>query len=534
MASLDESVILELGTVPIPGGAPCGVDAAEDELYIAVMAEMPKLDRIDADEPDWMSMTENATKLLRTKSKDIEIASAMGHALFKKHSYAGLAAALGMLDGMVRQSWDDTFPKRPRRRKARIEALASRFVDGQWLRDNPPKPSDFDGLDLCVARAESLKAAITERMPDDPPDFRKFLDGLKGHASQRPKPAASAAPPASTTSPAADPNASASATVPGGASMQPVGEIEHEEVAKKAILNATAFLRKKDPTNPVPYAAMRALKWSGFKLPTNENAKFKIPPPESSLVTGMSQQFSNQSWAPLLGRAEGAFRAGHPLWLDLQRYICGAMEGLGPTYENARLAVLAQTSELVSRLGDGLFELRFSDDTPLCSGETKLWIESVASAKKPEGGGGSAASAGSAGSNGLLTQALEKARKLTSSGKIREAILELQTGQSACTQRRDRFLWKFRIAELCLDAQRVTLAAPLLEELFAEIERFHISEWEPSLAVQVAQALYRCRKAAMKSQKSPSPEALAGIRDSFAWLCQLDPLAALAVEPKAK
>ncbi len=525
MPSFDETPILELGTSPIPGGSPCGVDAAEDELYIAVMAEMPKLDRIDAEDPDWVSMTDNATRLLQTKSKDIEIASAMGHALFKKHSYAGLAAALGMLDGLVRQFWDDAFPKRPRRRKARIEALASRFVDGQWFRDNPPKPADFDALDLCVTRADALKASLVERMPDEPPDFRKFLDGLKGHAGKRPKPAAAPPPPPAPS--ATEPGAAAS---PGAPAMPPVGEIEHDEVAKKAILNATAFLRKNDPTNPVPYAAIRALKWSGFKLPTNDNAKFKIPPPESALVSGMSLQFSNQSWEPLLGRAEGAFRAGHPLWLDLQRYICGAMEGLGPTYENARLSVLAQTSELVSRLGDGLFELRFSDDTPLCSGETKLWIESAASSKKTNCGGGAATGAG----NGLLTEALEKARKLTSSGKIREAILELQTGQLVCTQRRDRFLWKFRIAELCLDAQRVTLAAPLLEELFAEVERFHIAEWEPSLAVQVAQALYRCRKAVMQSQKPPSPEAMAGIRDSFAWLCQLDPVAALAVEPAAK
>jgi hypothetical protein len=51
------------------------------------------------------------------------------------------------------------------------------------------------------------------------------------------------------------------------------------------------------------------------------------------------------------------------------------------------------------------------------------------------------------------------------------------------------------------------------------------------LAVAVAQTLYRCRKSLTMSEKAPTPEALQRVRESFAWLCQLDPLAALAAEP---
>ncbi len=526
MASLDETSILELGTSPIPGGSPCGIDAAEDELYIAVMAEMPKLDRIDAEEPDWRTLERNATTVLNTKSKDIEIAAAFGHALFKRYSYAGLAGALGLLDGLVRQFWDDSFPKRPRRRKARIEALATRFVDGQWFRDNPPKPGDFDALDMCVSRGEALKEALTERMPDEPPDFRKFMDGLKGLAGKRPK---VAAPPPLAASASTAP-ASEGAPTPAPAGDAPVvGAIDSASGAEIAVLKAADFLRKKDPTDPVAYAALRAVKWAGIDLPPTSGPG--IPSPASFATDWMKEQLGKQAWGPLLERAEEMFRNGYPLWLDLQRLVGVSMEGLGPTYEEARTQVVAHTSALVARLGEGVFSIKFEDGTPACSGETKLWLDSIATSQSSAGGSGGASMGGA---NGELTEALEKARKLTSSGKIREAILKLQAGQFVCSQRRDRFLWKFRIAELCLDSQRITLAAPLLEELFAETERFQIAEWEPSLAVQVAQALYRCRKAASQVEKPPSPEALAGVRDSFAWLCQLDPVAALAVEPAAK
>ena len=87
---------------------------------------------------------------------------------------------------------------------------------------------------------------------------------------------------------------------------------------------------------------------------------------------------------------------------------------------------------------------------------------------------------------------------------------------------------------MCFDSKRLQLAAPLLEGCYDEIQRFGIHEWEPSLAVDVAQTLYRCRKSLISAEKSPPKESIEKVRDSFAWLCQLDPLAALAAEPAGK
>jgi type VI secretion system protein VasJ len=521
MPTFDENPILELGKGPIPGAEACGAEVSEDEEYIAVGAEMSGVDRIEADEPDWYKIEEYAANILRSKSKDIEVAAWLGHALFKRHSYAGLSAALALLTELVRNFWDNSFPARPRRRKARIEALANRFVDQQWFRDNKPKADDFDALDACVTRAEELKTALTEKMPDEPPDFRKFIRGLKSHAGMRPKPAAPAAAPATEGGAPAAPAA-------GGGAGFAAGEIADQSGAVNAMLAACTFLRKTDITDPIPYAVARVLKWSKISLPASDDAKFQIQPPENSLVEALAHQLTNGVWEHLLKNAEGAFRSGDPLWLDLQRYVCAAMTGLGSTYDRAREAVIAQTAGLVNRLGDGLFELRFRNGTSLCGGETKVWIETDVA---PAQGG---ASGGAGTSNGRLSEASKKARKLAGSGKLKEALKELHDGLLTCTQRRDRFLWRLRIAQLCYETQRLQLAAPLLEECHDEIRRFHIDEWEPSLAVDVAQTLYRCRKSVTMSEKVPAQEALQRVRDSFAWLCQLDPLAALAAEPSGK
>ena len=157
-------------------------------------------------------------------------------------------------------------------------------------------------------------------------------------------------------------------------------------------------------------------------------------------------------------------------------------------------------------------------------------LESEVNAAQVGGGGGGGGSAG----NGQLDEATAKARKLAGGGKLKEGLRELQEGLATCTQRRDRFMWRLRIAQLCFEAKKLQLSASLLEDCAGEIRRYHIDEWEPVLAVDVAQTLYKCRKTLTLADKAPAPEALQSVRDSFTWLCQLDPLAALAAEPSGQ
>jgi type VI secretion system protein VasJ len=520
MANFDENLIIELGKTPIQGANPCGTDVAESEEYIFVMGELAKLDRIEIGEPDWYRVEEACRGLLRSQAKDVELAVALGLALFQRSSYVGLAAVLGLLHGLVTHFWEGLYPERPRRRKTRMEFLTDRFTEGGWFSAHQPKPEDFDALDLCVSRIEALKAVLTEKMPDDPPDFGKFARAIKELAARRPK--AAAGPEAATGEGSATTSGAAGATFS-------AGEVADRSGAVNAVFSAVTFLRKTDPTDPVPYALVRVIKWAKIALPTTDAAKYQIDPPEAAMVEALSHQFSKGLWENLLKNAEAAFRASDPLWLDLQRYVCAAMKGLGAPYEKAEQTITGLTAGLVRRLGEGTFELKFRNGLPLCGGETRLWIEAELAAS---GRGGRSAAAGAA--NGKLDEASQKAKQLAAGGKLKEALEELQAGLAGCTQRRDRFLWRLRIAQLCFDAQRLQLAGPLLEECHDEVQRFGIRDWEPALAVDAAQTLYRCRKSLMASEKAPPPEAVEKVRDSFAWLCQLDPLAALAAEPSGK
>ena len=526
MAQIDENSFLELGRSPIPGPQPCGADVADDPDYIFVDVEIAKLDRIEADEPDWHSIVRSATNLLKSKTKDIDIASAMGIALYKIHGYAGLAAWLGMASEMVRHFWEGLFPQRPRRRKAAIESVTDKFGEGGWFVENPPKAEvDFDALDLCATRIVELEALLTEKLPEDGPDFKKFTRKLTDLCALRPKPAAETA--ASGAAPPSEGGGVAAGGGGGGGGVA-VGEIGDARAAVSAVMKASAFLRQADASDPLPYAFIRAIKWSKIELPTSDASKYQIDPPESSTLETLQHQYGKQLWENLLKNAEAAFRTADPLWLDLQRYVCAALRGSGPSFSKAYEVVVTETAGLVRRLGDGLFDLRFKTGQPLCDGETRMWIEAeCASGESGKSG------AGVSEANGKLAEACDKARKFVASGKLKEGLAELQAGLAGATQRRERFLWRLQIAQLCFDAQRLQLASPLLEECHQEVQRHGIDEWEPSLAVYVAETLYRCRKSLISAEKSPSPAAIEKLKDSFAWLCQLDPVAALSAEPSA-
>lgn len=521
MALLDEQSIIGLGTNPVPGAEPCGADVADDPDYIFVDVEVAKLDRIESGDPDWHSIIRSATNLLTSKSKDIDMAAGLGLALFKVHGYAGLAAWMALTTELVRNFWDGLFPPRPRRRKAAIESVLDKFGEHDWFIEHPAKTeSDFDALDLCATRVAELETLLKEKLPDDEPEFKKFLRKLADQQALRPKPAEAAAPAAAPSGGGAAPSGE------GGALA--ATEIDDARGAVTAVMKAASFLRKADPADPLPYAFIRAIKWSKIELPTSDATKYQIDPPEASTLETLQHQSSKQLWENLLKNAEAAFRVADPLWLDLQRYVCSALRGLGGSYQNAYDAVLSATAGLVRRLGEGLYDLKFKTGQPLCDGETRMWIEAECAAGPSGGGGGGAGDA-----NGKLSEARDKARKFVASGKLKEGLAELQSGLAAATQRRDRFLWRLQIAQLCFDAQKLQLAGPLLEECHDEVQRHGISEWEPSLAVHVAETLYRCRKSLISAEKSPSPAAVEKVRDSFAWLCQLDPVTALSVEPSS-
>jgi type VI secretion system ImpA family protein len=76
---------------------------------------------------DWPGLIKLAGDTLATRSKDLQIAVRLVEALTVRHGYAGLAAGLTLLTGLVDGYWDSAHPK-PSGRK-----LADRLSPFEWL-----------------------------------------------------------------------------------------------------------------------------------------------------------------------------------------------------------------------------------------------------------------------------------------------------------------------------------------------------------------------------------------------------------------
>jgi type VI secretion system protein ImpA len=110
---------------PIEGDNPAGVDLRQDfsptSAYYRLRdarAEARAAERaMDATPeettvpPQWRTIEDLAAKALEAQSKDLEVAAWYTEALLRHHGFAGLAAGIKVMHGLVEAFWDSLYPR---------------------------------------------------------------------------------------------------------------------------------------------------------------------------------------------------------------------------------------------------------------------------------------------------------------------------------------------------------------------------------------------------------------------------------------
>ena len=143
--------------VPVAGELPAGPSMRYDPQYLAIRGareeEDPRLPMREWERPlkkaDWRVVTDNATAILRSRSKDFQVAAWLCEAWTHQHQLKGFLAAVTLITGLVEQYWDTAHPQ--------IEADddESRIAPLYWMNENLPRV-----LMLCVPLMH-----LPERMP---------------------------------------------------------------------------------------------------------------------------------------------------------------------------------------------------------------------------------------------------------------------------------------------------------------------------------------------------------------------------------
>jgi type VI secretion system protein VasJ len=521
-----------IGSSPIRPDAPTGASVRDDPAFEKLAAEIGKLEALSGNTSvNWKTVTSLSMLILKEKSKDLLVAAYLCMGLLEEQGYNGLLDGLTSLHAMIESFWPTLYPE-AKRKQGRINALI-------WLSEKGatrlPK-GESAAITAVIEKIALIDKLLSEKIGEP------FLGQLRRAAeeslqnSAEPEAPASAEP--SLPSPASEGgggNASESAS-----SAKPISSVaDAEHVLREAshqIQKAAALIQDADHTHPWPYRAVRALIWLKIEtLPAHNNEnETMISPPRPDMAEHFEALVSQGAWKALLSKVESQFLES-PFWLDLHYFSDLALSHLGSSTQSGRQAVMGELTTLLRRLPK-LTELKFSDETPFASDETKAWIEKELDAAIA--GGGAAAEQKPQGGAQLDDPTANVSKKLFEmfrQDQIKEALAFFQEEIAACQSERKQFLLRALLARACLDAgikDARVLSVALSQLDILDRESVVLSSWEPALYIDFLQTFWHLLNLAFKETKQPDfSERMEVV---YRRLARIDPVCAYQLEKVKK
>ena len=500
-----------LATQPITGDQPAGEDARYEPEYASILEEIEKLSFSGQGTPvSWVAVEKNALVVLAEKSKDFQIASYLGVALWQNHGLDGLANGIQVLAGLLENFWETGWPalKRIRGRVNAIDWWHERtygFLQEQGTSGTPVPAERHRELLALIARLDELVGSL---MPDASP--LRDLTAAAGRLNV----AREAAPPDSPASQELPPEQLAPEQPPQPASQTQTGQQPEAQPQKAAPVQTApaqaapvqaapaqaapdtgdvallfrhfaaaghAYLapaRGANPSRAMLWQLSRLLVWGGITaLPAATEGETLLPVPDMGILERARQKLgAPESTLQAALEAEDFFVTA-PFCLDSQEIIHTALLALGPDFADAAAAVAGETASFVSHLA-GVENLTFTDGTPFASPGTIAWLRGLGQPGAPKAAGPAA---------GFASGPVSGPVSGLASGNTAPASLlaELQNLERTRTgSLLDNLRLNVRQLRLLWEHGQTTAAIPLAEALFLEITGRDLDSWDPPLALE--------------------------------------------------
>ncbi len=476
--------LVELAKTPVFKDSFAGNDVRFSNEFEALERELAKAQALyENAQVDWFVVQESSEALLRDQSKDLRVGVWLTWALYRRESFAGLLAGLGLLHHLCKHHWEHIHPLKLRTRGAAIGWLLSRL--DQVLSENVPIKEQLALFQHMVVLLQELESELSRHLGSEAPLLLPICRRLNRMVQR-----------AIDSQPVATPVQAVVAQVKQVAAqiIAPSTAIENEKDAAKALRaqqdSGQPLCRwwlKQKATDLRALRLNRTLSWLAIEVLPDRNAEHVTSvrglPPDK--LKSYRERFEQGQLADLLVDLEAGLPKA-PFWLDGQRMVWECLNGLRA--ESAMREIEFQFALLLHRL-PGLVELRFSDATPFADPATQAWIAShvmpylqlpaapvtTAPAEQPE-----------------WELALQDALEIFRSRGLKPAVQRIKLGLQSAQGERVRFHWQLALARLCFTSKKYDLAKAQLEMLDQWLQRSAIQAWEPDLVLEVLRLLYRC------------------------------------------
>ncbi len=522
------------------------------------------------------------TEVLSTISKDLQLASWWTESMLKREGVIGLRDGVALTHGLLENFWDTLFPELedddPTLRAGPLDYIGMKLVESlraapcntakhgfrqyeaalligseEETRSDDARREARDAhaekgepvieqilasvdatpkawyielsqtISETTAEVYALDALGNDRFIEEAPSFRRLLDALE--SVQRSADALLARrrlqEPDDDRSGAAE-SAFEAGTVTGVTAT--LGAIPTSEAdAGARVVVAARYLRRARPTDPVPYALLRALRWQSLSTtelggevpspallhapPTAERARLKgfmLEQRHEELLDGVEE---------LLGATGGG------AWLDAQRWALDAAQALGDDFAPVVLVMRTALRQLLTTF-PLLPQAMLLDETPVANAETLAWLERAGLRR------GSARVSEPSTLEGMPftphRPMLDRARAEMAGGRLDRGVALLMADVVRERNERARFLRRLELVTVLVDAGRADVAMPIVEQQLEQLETHKLASWEDGGVV--AQALVLACRALDATDGDAGRR-----RELYLRICLLDPIAALAL-----
>lgn len=513
------SPLIEEVAGPISDSDPVGVDVSYDDDYLSLKDQVDQISSVNPEGVDYDQIIEDCRRILAEKSKDLRVATYLALALARTARFRGVMEGILVQKELVERYWEPAYPpvKRMRARQNAFQFIAERLSDS--VQGFSVGADDRPYIEEAQEALKVLQAFTMEAMGDQAPVWSGLSKALSDALRKAPKAKEEAAP----KDDAVSTNGAAAAAPAAAAPVSTRAEIAGRSDAVERVLAAARYLRTETPADPLPYRLTRSILWDGITSePVNRSGATLFEDPLPHRLTYLNTLSDSKDWKTLLQTAEDAFcEAPLHFLLDLQRFIVAAMEGLGGEYTSAKRAVITETALLLKRVS-ALPQLTFVNGMPFADAQTKFWLDDVVMPVLASESGGASSS-----DDQELTAQFDEAKRLAAGGDVGKAIGSLQDGMRNDGSGRGRFLRRFQMAQICMQAGKPEVACSILEKLDSELEAHSLGEWEPGLAVDVWSRLHQCYGLLSTDDEAAAARIRERARRVFARICEANPAKAL-------
>ncbi|MDR6577324.1 MULTISPECIES: type VI secretion system protein TssA [Pseudomonas] len=475
---------LEVARTPCSDASYAGSEVRFSSEYEALETELAKAQSIHGgSQPDWQLVRVISEGVLRQHSKDLRVAAWLTWALYQRESFPGLLAGLGLLRHLCEQHWAAVHPAKMRTRGAAFGWLVLRLepLFAQTLAIADQQPLFQAILEHLSSLDECWSACLGSDAPLLLPIRRQLSERLARTAQCGPEPAGVTAVVAQVKQAATQ-------------LLKPEAAIDNEKDAHKRLRTlqdqarplCTWWLRQ-DATDLRALRLGRTLAWLPLvSYPDADSAGItSLRGPTSDKLNRYQERFAQGHYADLVLELEASL-ASAMFWFDGLRMQWECLEALQAHLAMSEVEV--SLALLLQRLPN-LLGFCFHDGVPFADAATRDWIAlQVNRHLQRTSPSQISIDADAEPWERALQDVMPRLRK----DGLKAAVGELRQGLHAARGERARFHWRLAQARLCVLAGKYELARIQLEQLDHELQQAGLDRWEPGLALQVAQLLYRC------------------------------------------